>query len=156
MRRALLGLVLLLAAAAGMDALPARRGARKVRVSDPVRARMVRDHGGRLIADYGGFQLYEVDAARAPGLLTVTGIEPRDEEDLVLLNARTIDTREEGVEPAAAFSGRRLHLVQFAGPVKPEWHDALRHAGVQVVSYIPHNAYLVYGDDTAPGGSTNL
>jgi hypothetical protein len=106
MRRALLGLVLLLLAA-DMDALPARRGSRKVRVSDPVRARMVRDQGGRLIADYGSFQLFEVDAARAPGLLAVAGVEPRDEEDLVLLNARTIDTREETIEPAAAFTRRR-------------------------------------------------
>src|SRR5262245_29683403 len=136
--RALLALLLLLAAA-GMDALPARRGSRKLRVTDPVHARMVRDQGGRLVADYGAFQLYEVDAARAPILLADKSVEPRDEEDLVLLNARTIDTREEGLEPAAAFTGRRLHLVQFAGPVKPEWHEALRRTGVQVVSYVPHN-----------------
>src|SRR6185295_16918344 len=43
-------------------------------------------------------------------------------------------------------SGRQLHLVQFSGPVKPEWHAALEATGVRIVEYIPHNAYLVWGD----------
>jgi hypothetical protein len=51
---------------------------------------------------------------------------------------------------ALTFTGKRsLHLVQFAGPVKPEWYRSLEKTGVQVVDYIPHNAYLVYGDAAA-------
>ena len=50
---------------------------------------------------------------------------------------------------AGAFPGRRLHLVQFAGPVLPAWREPLLNAGVQIVCYIPYNAYLVYGDATA-------
>ena len=39
--------------------------------------------------------------------------------------------------------------MQFAGPVKPQWLDELKQNGVQIVSYIPENAYLVYGDAAA-------
>jgi hypothetical protein len=39
--------------------------------------------------------------------------------------------------------------VQFAGPVKPEWYRSLEKTGVTIVDYIPHNAYLVYGDAAA-------
>jgi hypothetical protein len=42
--------------------------------------------------------------------------------------------------------GKRLHVVQFAGPVRPEWFAALQSTGVRIINYLPHNAYLVYGD----------
>jgi len=42
-----------------------------------------------------------------------------------------------------------MHLVHFAGPIKPEWREALEQNDVEIVSYIPHNAYLVYG--SGPG-----
>ena len=38
-----------------------------------------------------------------------------------------------------------MHLVQFAGPIKPEWYSALLKTGVEIVTYIPSNAYLIYG-----------
>src|SRR5208282_5654397 len=47
--------------------------------------------------------------------------------------------------------GKRMHLVQFAGPVQPAWRKALLDAGVQIVSYIPQNAYLIYGDSAGIG-----
>jgi hypothetical protein len=40
-------------------------------------------------------------------------------------------------------------LVQFAGPVKPEWFDELIATGVEIVNYVSNNAYLVYGNDEA-------
>ena len=48
-----------------------------------------------------------------------------------------------------SFDGKRLHLVQFAGPVQPAWRQALLDAGAQIVNYIPQNAYLIYGDAPA-------
>ncbi|MGH7185825.1 MAG: S8 family serine peptidase, partial [Pseudomonadota bacterium] len=36
--------------------------------------------------------------------------------------------------------------MQFAGPIKPEWYDEMLATGVEVVNYIPNNAYLVHGD----------
>jgi hypothetical protein len=39
--------------------------------------------------------------------------------------------------------------VQFAAPVQPAWFDALVATGVTIVSAVPNNAYLVYGDAPA-------
>ena len=66
-----------------------------------------------------------------------------------------LDTRAAEIQalrrPAGAFAGKRLHLIQFAGPVKPEWRAALEKTGTRIVSYIPENAYLIYGDAAALG-----
>jgi hypothetical protein len=51
--------------------------------------------------------------------------------------------------PVGSFEGRRLHLVQFAGPIQPRWYADLEATGAQVVQYIPSFAYLVYGDESA-------
>ncbi len=47
----------------------------------------------------------------------------------------------------AADPGRPgLFLVQFIGPVHDAWYQAMRRAGLEVVTYIPDYAYLVWGD----------
>jgi subtilisin-like proprotein convertase family protein len=43
----------------------------------------------------------------------------------------------------AAPGGEGLHVVQFHGPIKPEWIEAVRAEGIDVISYLPENAYLV-------------
>ncbi|MFH0953302.1 MAG: S8 family serine peptidase [Verrucomicrobiota bacterium] len=102
------------------------------------------------MADYGGFRVLEVNAAAARTFDGNPAVENRDEDSRIRLNAGDVDTTAADVRaarrPAAMFKGRRLHLVQFAGPIKPAWYDELTAAGVRVVSYIPHNAYLVYGE----------
>ena len=159
MRKLLLGIVALLIAGELMAAAvtSSRRAARKIRVGDPALARELVTSGASLVADYGAFQLLEVDPTRAAALIEAGRAEARDEEDLVLLNTRPLDTRGDEVQartaarPVETFAGRRLHLVQFAGPVKPEWHAALAATGAEIVTYIPHNTYLVYGDEESLG-----
>jgi subtilisin-like proprotein convertase family protein len=159
MRKVLLGIVALLVAGELLAAATlSRRAGRKVRVSDPLLARELITTGATLIADYGAFQLLEADPARVAPLIQAGRAEARDEEDLVLLNTRALDTRSDEVQartaaraPVETFAGRRLHLVQFAGPVKPEWYAALAGTGAEVVTYIPHNTYLVYGDEESLG-----
>ena len=64
----------------------------------------------------------------------------------VLLNVGAIVTTSE--EAAAlrvavgSFEGRRLHLVQFAGPIQPGWYEELEATGAEVIQYIPSFAYL--------------
>ena len=105
----------------------------------------------QVLADYGAFQLVQVDDKALASL--PEGAELRDEFNDILLNAGTIDTASahgqslRGMKLQA--SGKRFHLVQFSGPIQPEWYKQLESTGVQVVSYIPNNAYLVYGDATA-------
>ena len=119
--------------------------AHKVQTSDPAAARAILAAGGQLIADYGGYQLFA--AAQTNGL------QARDDYNLILLNAGRLDTSQPETQalhrPAGSFAGKRLHLVQFAGPVQPPWRKALLDARIQIVDYIPHNAYLIYGDAAA-------
>jgi hypothetical protein len=125
MRRVLLHAVLALLA------LPAQ--AHKAQVSDPVVARAIVARGGRLIADYGGWQL--VETAQTNGLVT------RDNYNFILLKSGRLDTSRPETQAlrqaAGSFSGKRLHLVQFAGPVQPAWRQALLAARLQIVDYIP-------------------
>ena len=102
-----------------------------------------------MIADYGGFQLIEADDSILTNL-DENRVERQDDFDEIRLNAKLLDTRAAEIralrKPAGNFSGKRLHLVQFAGPIKPEWRAALEKHGARIVSYIPENAYLIYGD----------
>ncbi len=119
------------------------------RVHGPAEAQEMISRGGNLVADYGSFQIIEADP-NVVSSAALTNAEPADDSNEIELNAGRLNTRAPAIQAlrntAPKFSGRQLHLVHFAGPVKPEWAAALEEQGVQLVSYIPHNAYLVYGD----------
>ena len=123
--------------------------AHKVKVWDPSIAKLIVEDGGQLLADYGSFQLYEVDHLR-PEVLQSDSAEVRDDSNGILLNAARIDTStmvgKALRQPVGVFSGKHLHLVQFVGPMQNAWHEALKKTGAQIISYLPENAYLVYGD----------
>lgn len=107
--------------------------------------------GGRLVADYGAFKILEVDEAKAGDLLQDPEVARQDDFNYLKLNAGNVKTSSTEARSKAAlapdsFSGKRLHLVQFAGPVKQAWLDSLKASGVKIVSYLPENGYLVYGD----------
>lgn len=42
---------------------------------------------------------------------------------------------------------RRLRLVQLEGPVRDGWRERLEAEGLQVLAYVPHDAYLVWAAD---------
>ncbi|HEX8286674.1 MAG TPA: BACON domain-containing carbohydrate-binding protein [Pyrinomonadaceae bacterium] len=46
---------------------------------------------------------------------------------------------------------KNYYLVQFGGIVKDEWLESLREAGIEIVQYVPHQAFIVYGDGSALG-----
>jgi len=76
------------------------------------------------------------------------------------LHRRTIDTSA-GLGAASSLASRAgagggLEIVQFQGPLKPEWIEALRNDGRIPISYIPHNAYLVWTPDAASLGQSGL
>jgi hypothetical protein len=100
MRKLLLGIVALLVAGELMAAAAtsSRRAVRKIRVGDPALAHELVTGGASLVADYGAFQLLEVDPTRAAALIEAGRAEARDEEDLVLLNTRPLDTRGDEVQ----------------------------------------------------------
>jgi hypothetical protein len=130
----------------------------KVQVSDPVSARQLAARGARLIANYGGFQLYDADQAAVASLGGKA--EVRQSYNTIQLNAAPLDTSRPEIQSlrksAAPFAGKRMHLIHFAGPVQPAWRESLLKAGAQIVSYIPQNAYLIYGDSSAIGQIQSL
>ncbi len=46
-------------------------------------------------------------------------------------------------------TGPGLHLVQFHGPVKQAWLDALASVGARPLQYYPHDTYLVWAREAA-------
>lgn len=121
----------------------------KLRVSDPSLTQSLVRQGGTLVADYGAFQIVESESAPS-GSDADARIEPVDQFNFIQLSAGSLSTRAPQLQslrrPVGTFTGRRLHLVQFAGPIKPEWRSALERTGAAVVSYVPQNSYLIYGD----------
>ncbi|MEW6129100.1 MAG: S8 family serine peptidase [Acidobacteriota bacterium] len=108
--------------------------------------------------------------ARAQGLETAqlesqsTGaqFDLRDDYNILFLRAGKIDTTQDenfmGVEQSAnadtdnltlplhrkEIAGEaRLRLIQFAGPIKQDWLDRLQSTGVEIIGYVPNNAYLI-------------
>lgn len=101
--------------------------------------------------DYGSFQLLEVDRATADQLIASGVGSNADGQNLILFNTGAIDTTAPEVasqSSKALAAGKQLHLVQFPGPITPEWYARLEATGVEIVNAIPSNAYLVYGDPT--------
>jgi len=43
-------------------------------------------------------------------------------------------------------AGADLHLVQFVGPTRQEWLDALEARGLKIVQYVYPHAYIVWGE----------
>jgi hypothetical protein len=127
----------------------AQQSPHKIKVNDPALAKQIAAQGGKLLADYGSYQVYELSQV-GPGLLANQHVELRDEYNVIQLNAAPLDTTKPEVKalrkPAGSFQGKRMHLIHFVGPVQPQWRDELEAAGVKIISYIPQNAYLVYGD----------
>src|SRR5205807_2861233 len=145
-RALFLGSIIFITKVGATDLNLAAPGWHKIQVSDPALTAQITAVGGRLIADYGGYQLYASPQITAD-LQNPGAVELRDAYNSILLNVGPLDTSTPQAQTLRTtrgnFAGKRLHLVQFAGPVQPAWWDELVNAGVQVVTYVPHNAYLV-------------
>ena len=114
-------------------------GRHKVEMRDAAAERQLVAEGGRLIGDYGSFRLYETTQAPQTGVV-------RDDYNTIGLNTKTLNTRAPETQAlqtnAGNFTGRRLHLVQFAGLPLPQWRKSILATGARIVSYVPENAYL--------------
>ncbi len=122
-----------------------------VQVTDRALAQQLLKEGrATLVADYGGFHLLKAEEPVAEALQKSGAGELRPEYRYIMLNSGWIDTSAQGAKakskPIEAAEGNRLRLIQFAGPVQPQWYESLLATGVRVVTYIPSNAYLVFGD----------
>jgi hypothetical protein len=125
--------------------------------------------------DYDSFRLLLIDERAAGGAagLEQLGLFVRDDLDRVYLEGRALDTRRpEEVESRIDLALRRdelahaqaegrpvrdgLYLVQLIGPVRDEWLSDLAAEGLEIVSYIPQNAYVVRARGPAAAAITRL
>jgi len=68
----------------------------------------------------------------------------------IYLNTGRLDTAAPvALRQTAARTEAGLELIQFTGPIQPDWYAALRQTGVRILSYVPDHAYLVAGDPAA-------
>lgn len=136
-------LTLAIAAALGMSSSFAAPPSRKIIVAagTPVAAQ------AELLQDYGSFALYRVPAAA-----DVQGA--RTASDVLEFSAQPFDTQRGTLAPPPQFSlqaaaGPALQVVQFIGPIRRSWLDALVAIGVKPVQYVASDGYLVWADEAA-------
>jgi hypothetical protein len=118
-------------------------------------AELLARFGGEDVADYGNFHVVYLPK----GLLTAfehgangagLRLRVRDELDRIDAPGASVDARD-GVQGGGNLirsypaTQTGLYVLQFAGPTKSEWSDAIRGLGWTVVQYLPSNAYVVAG-----------
>lgn len=104
--------------------------------------------GSNKAVDYDNFSLVRMTTGNA--MQASVGAVLADRMNLILLNSGALDTtgsvaRERAQRSYGMPGGTGMALVQFSGPIRPEWHAAVLNSGVDIVTPIPENAYLVYG-----------
>jgi serine protease AprX len=68
----------------------------------------------------------------------------------IRLRTQTIDTQKP-VPEQALDAHRGLFLIQFSGPVQPEWRAELGQIGAEVVQYVPDDGFIVRLNGAAHG-----
>lgn len=122
--------------------------------------------------DYGSFKLVVVNETALGGraALQALPVAVHDEQNMIALNGYILDTtnpqatyrllssdlsinsyatsKDKGVPPSQG-----LYIVQFVGPTRDEWLNALEATGAKIVSFVPSNAYIIRAN---PGAAAAL
>jgi len=116
---------------------------------------------GEILIDYGSF-LWSVMAPEDLRYLDREGIQYQTIENpyMLTLGGQSFDPLvsipdfDTVWDTKSLESGQGLHLVQFLGPTKDEWLDALDVDGLEVLQYIHPFTYVVWGEvsDSLDGG----
>jgi hypothetical protein len=115
-----------------------------------------KEDGVTRLHDYGAFALYAIDVEAAGSFSgrANQAFASGDELDMIYLDAYPFNGRFDTlILPEAlrfdSVSGSALQLIQFIGPIKEAWLEAVRDAGGIPIHYIANNAYLVWADGRA-------
>ena len=108
--------------------------------------------------DYGSFRWLVVDDA-ALASIEAAGVPFTEVEGAMTVQVQgyvfdPILDGEPTIPAGLRASGDRpgLQLLQLIGPVRDEWTAQLADAGIQLLQYYPHNAYLVWSDPATMAG----
>ena len=117
--------------------------------------------GVRVVARYEAFTLVEATGKAVIKRLVAAGGEVRDDMRRVRVGTLTFDPRvaDQHVQAKtgqamqmADKGGYGMVLVQYVGPLKPEWVAAVQATGVDIVTYMAQNAQLVARRSGRAGG----
>lgn len=129
----------------------------------PADSPLSRQPGFRLWHHYGSFALFQVEEGALNSLSAAELAEVRVDPglDWILFDRQPINTRAARVDlpsprVARESAAASLHLIQFVGPIKDGWLDAVRASGVVPVQYLANNAYLVWADAAGRGQMNGL
>lgn len=107
---------------------------------------------GRIVADYGSF----VIVAKNKGAdLSQSGLESQPVETTINLPGAKFEPVADPPSSSlrlgrsATTNGKGYYILQFGSTAKDEWLDSLREAGVEILQYVPNQAYFVYGEGEA-------
>lgn len=106
---------------------------------------------GNIVEDCGTFVIIAKDARTDLRRLT---LDHQPIETAITLPAARFDPLKDTptgtVRPdGGGSSGDGYYVVQFGGIATDEWLDSLREMGVEILQYVPHNAFFVYASDPA-------
>ncbi len=106
---------------------------------------------GKIVGDYGSFVTVTADQAIE---LSRFGAAAQKLETSINLPGTSFDPVEnppiETVQPGApSRSGKGYYIVQLGTIANDELLDSLRGLGLEVLQYVPHNAFFVYGEAEA-------
>src|SRR5579871_1095314 len=112
--------------------------------------------GFTVIHNYGSYWLVEATDAGVKQLAQMYGSRAVAASDLNMIRLRNLSFDPTKGSPAIPIdlrqkevAGKNLRLIQFYGPVVPQWLEQIHSAGdVEVVCYVPNNAYLVRIDQS--------
>ncbi|MEP7148719.1 MAG: S8 family serine peptidase [Acidobacteriota bacterium] len=106
---------------------------------------------GRIVGDFGSFVVLAKNKSTD---MSRSGLEVQKIETSINLPGAKFEPVEStpaetiGVGDAAP-NESGYYVVQFGGIAKDEWLDSIRDAGVEVLQYVPHQAFFVYGGGEA-------
>lgn len=118
--------------------------------------------GAKMLVDYGAFSLWKTNESQRQAVGARQSVKLRDDYDLVHLRGGNVVNTVNGAAPIAAnvrqskASDFQFWMVQFVGPIKPAWLAKLRKLGIEIVAYMPNNAYVVWLDGSALTQLENL
>ncbi len=106
---------------------------------------------GRIVGDYGSFVVLAKNKSTD---MSRSGLDVQKIETSINLPGAKFEPVESataetiGVGDAIPNEGGYC-VVQFGGIAKDAWLDSIRDAGVEVLQYVPHQAFFVYGSGEA-------
>ena len=120
--------------------------------ADSATLKQLAQSGATLLADYGSFSLWRTSDAQKQAVASRASVKARDDFDIIPLRGGASINTVAGA-PAVATNvqqtksgGKQLWMVQFVGPIKQAWLARLRKLGIEVVAYMPNNAYVIWLD----------